>query len=190
MELLGENWVLTWWGHWALSLRRDLVLFVGCLGLRQNQQTALRTPAWPVLLWFKKIKLCPIEKELKSCCFWECYFNVLVQWVGLVVYNSETLEHLWIVREVHYSLSAVRHSSCQLSFNPLIRMQNITYDQSQAMNNGLTKWTVLQQFRPRFVNQNYSEPDSGTPSNNLNMHPLTLFGFNCIYSLANLFFFF
>lgn len=122
-----------WWSHggmvlfgrvgfclggepWALSLRRDL-WFRGwgciCQSLRRNQQAALRTPAWPVLLWFKEIKLYPIEKELKSCCFWECYFNVLVQWVGPVVYNSETPEHLWIVREVHYSLSAVRHSSCQ-----------------------------------------------------------------------------
>lgn len=43
-------------------------------------------------------------------------------------------------------------------------MQNITYDQSQAMNNGLTKWTVLYQFKLEFVNQNYSDPDSGTPS--------------------------
>lgn len=72
-----------------------------------------RTPAWPSLLWFREIKLYPIEKGLKSCCSWECYFNVLVQWVGLVAYNWETLEHLWIVGEVHYSLSAVRHSSFQ-----------------------------------------------------------------------------
>jgi len=72
-----------------------------------------RTPAWPTLLWFREIKLCPTEKGLKSRCSWECYFIALVQWVGLVAYNLETLEHLWIVREVHYSLSAVRHSSFQ-----------------------------------------------------------------------------
>lgn len=90
---------------------------LGCIcrlpGSETKPTSSSRTPAWPVLLWFREIKLYPIEKELKSCCFWECYFNVLVQWVGLVVYNSETLEHLWIVREVHYSLSAVRHSSFQ-----------------------------------------------------------------------------
>lgn len=89
----------------------------GCIcrlpGPETNPTSGSSTPAWPVLLWFREIKLYPREKELKSCCFRECYFNVLVQWVGLVVYNSETLEHLWIVREVRYSLSAVRHSSFQ-----------------------------------------------------------------------------
>ena len=88
---------------------------LGCLcrlpGPETKPTSSSRTPAWPLRLWFREIKLYPVEKELKSCCFWECYFNVLVQWVGLVVYNSETLEHLRIVREVHYSLSAVRHSS-------------------------------------------------------------------------------
>lgn len=86
------------------------------LGCICRDKTAFWHLLWPVLLWFREIKLYPLEKELKSCCFGECDFNVLVQWVGLVVYNSESPEHLWIVREVHYSLSAVRHSSspCKL----------------------------------------------------------------------------
>lgn len=82
-------------------------------GPETKSTNSSRTPAWPTLLWFREIKLCPTEKGLNFCCSWECYFNVLVQWVGLVAYNLETLEHSWIVREVHYSLSAVRHSSFQ-----------------------------------------------------------------------------
>lgn len=113
-----KSWVLTSWGTPpALSQRRNLwlrgwVVFADCLCLRQNQQAALGHLLDLYCFDLGKLNY-PIEKELKSCCLWECYFNVLVQWVGLVVYNSETLEHLWIVREVHYSLSAVRHSSFQ-----------------------------------------------------------------------------
>lgn len=125
VEVPGSQSGSTFWKSWVLTSRRTLQLspkggicgwgvglYLQCLCLRQNQQAALGHLLDLYRFDLGKLNY-PIEKELKSCCLWECYFNVLVQWVGLVVYNSETLEHLWIVREVHYSLSAVRHSSFQ-----------------------------------------------------------------------------